>query len=245
MTSRFFNKNKGDFEPHMPTEVKEMIFGGLLGDFNLPARHSSCRVRVNANQTFSGGKYWRLRILQTKYHTEYVNHMYELLKPWVCTSPQDTINQPHSVTGMRYEKRWFNTVTLEQLKPLGAWFYDLVPQAHNNYFQHKKKLPPVSILEQWLTPRALAYWYMDDGSLRTDVNAVLFSTESFSETEVDSLRQVLLNKYGLKTSRHKKGKFLRIYLSTTSYETFYGLVSPFLIPSIQRKLRAEIVVTKP
>nr|YP_009054604.1 hypothetical LAGLIDADG homing endonuclease [Bracteacoccus minor]AIK29092.1 hypothetical LAGLIDADG homing endonuclease [Bracteacoccus minor] len=243
MTSRFFNKNK---EPHMPTEVKEMIFGGLLGDFNL--------------QTFSGGKYWRLRILQTKYHTEYVNHMYELLKPWVRTSPQDTMNQPHSVTGVRYTKRWFNTVTLEQLKPLGTWFYDLVPQAHNNYFQHNKKLPPIPILEQWLTPRALAYWYMDDGSLRPDVNAVLFSTESFSEREVDSLRQVLLNKYGLKTSRHKKGKFLRIYLSTTSYETFYGLLSPFLIPSMQRlqsliaiytifdcvrKLRAVIVITKP
>jgi hypothetical protein len=45
-------------------EIEEVIFGGLLGDFNL--------------QSQTNGNTWRLRLMASNKHIEYINHLQEL-----------------------------------------------------------------------------------------------------------------------------------------------------------------------
>ena len=54
------------------------------------------------------------------------------------------------------------------------------------------------MLYKRLTPRAIAYWLMDDGSFSN--NTVIFCTNGFTVLEVNLLREVLLEKYGIQTT---------------------------------------------
>ena len=56
----------------MPQEVEEIIFGRLLGDFNL--------------QSQTNGKTWRLRLMASNKHIDYINHLQELFQPWIGSS---------------------------------------------------------------------------------------------------------------------------------------------------------------
>jgi hypothetical protein len=62
-----------------------------------------------------------------------------------------------------------------------------------------------SIQHLVLTPRALAYWYMDDGALkwRGKSNAVRLCTDSFTIDDINLLKKVLETKFSLKVSLQK------------------------------------------
>ena len=57
-------------------QQKEILVGILLGDANL--------------QTDNGGKTYRLRVLQSEQHKEYLFHLYEIFKK-VCKHPTKRI----------------------------------------------------------------------------------------------------------------------------------------------------------
>lgn len=50
-------------------------------------------------------------------------------------------------------------------------------------------------LEDYLTPRALAYWYMDDG--HKTPSSFTIATHNFSYKEHLLLKQIFLNKYNI------------------------------------------------
>lgn len=100
----------------------------------------------------------------------------------------------------------------------------------------KKKIVPKRIYK-WLTPRAIAYWYMDDGSQKWKNKSlgVRFCTDNFSINEIDNLIFILNDKYKLKCSKQKKQNTFRIYVSSDSYILLKNLIFKNIIPSMKYK----------
>lgn len=114
---------------------------------------------------------------------------------------------------------------------------------HHFYDDYKHRIASKESLK-WLTPMGLAYWYMSDGYIclvgktkgfirdrRIDI-----CTDRYSIETINQMRNMLLNRFNLKTSLIKRGKFYRIRIIRESYLDFYNLVFPYLIPSMQYKL---------
>lgn len=91
-----------------------------------------------------------------------------------------------------------------------------------------------SNLEDLLTARGLAYWYMDDGY--KTVKGLYLSTESFTIEENNFLVEILQNKFGLACSVHKHTNGHRIYIPSTSKDKFVELVKPYVLPIFYYKL---------
>eukprot|EP01025_Chloroclados_australasicus_P069642 TRINITY_DN9853_c2_g1_i1.p1 TRINITY_DN9853_c2_g1~~TRINITY_DN9853_c2_g1_i1.p1 ORF type:complete len:226 (-),score=-9.94 TRINITY_DN9853_c2_g1_i1:114-791(-) len=125
----------------------------------------------------------------------------------------------------------FKTLTLGSLR-----FY-----AHQFYENKNKKVP--QLIHRWLTPRALAYWYMDDG-YKDKKNACLLCTDGFEKKDVLKLCYVLNQNFGLNCHlRKRKLKtqtiVWRIYISSSSGPLFRSLIQPYVVDSMVYKLPSK------
>jgi len=109
----------------------------------------------------------------------------------------------------------------------------------NVSYKRCKKVP--KLIHKYLTPIAIAYWYMDDGAPKWKKRSlgVRFCTDGFTLSEIDRLSKVLREKYNYKTSLQKKGSSYRIYISSDSYPILKNCIYPFLIPSMTYKFPIE------
>ena len=175
-------------------------------------------------QTFSKGKTARLRILHSTKQAQYIEHKYQLFQPIIRTK---ILTYSEKETG--YKKMYFNTITTSQLK----FYYDL-------FYQQNRKIVPRNI-HRYLQPITLAYWYMDDGSLKwkNRSKAVRLCTDNFSEKEVTNLVEALNKKYSwLSATVQKQRSRYRIYIPNNDYQ-FSKLIEPFIIDSMKYKLPTE------
>lgn len=106
---------------------------------------------------------------------------------------------------------------------------------HEMFYKDNKKIIPKSIGE-YLTPLALAIWFMDDGSKLG--KGAKIATNCFSHKELEYLCLILKKKYNLDTSFHTGGKDKgeTIYLKSTSMANFAKIVKPFMLRSLYYKL---------
>ena len=97
------------------------------------------------------------------------------------------------------------TENLEELRPLADMFLN----------EDDKKIIPENIKED-ITLKSLAYWIMDDGqqvlNKKKDVAGVTLCTDSYDQTEISLLRQILKDNLGLNTSIHKKKMKMKEYI---------------------------------
>jgi len=211
-------------------EQKDLLFGSLLGDGNLA--------------TETQGRTVRYRALQQEKQKDYLMHKYEVLKD-LCNSPPIYSDTYDPRTGKTYKRWYFNTRTETSLIFYGNLFYD-----YNSQSKKFVKKVPLKV-EKFLTPRAVAYWYMDDGSLKSKgkSNAMRISTEGFKPEEVTRLRNALLSKFNIKTSAHKKHRVVKvngietrnyvgdiIYIPEESSSAFRELIKPYLIDCMRYKV---------
>lgn len=92
-----------------------------------------------------------------------------------------------------------------------------------------------------LGPIAMAYWYMDDGSLahnETQKDRALFATCRYSENSIDNLIDSFKH-YGIHAIKYKTDEFWRLRLNTKDAYIFFNLVSPYIIPIMRYKLPVE------
>ena len=192
---------------------KDLIIGSLLGDGNM--------------QTLNG-RTWRFRVLHKADHETYVNHKFEIVKNFCATNPK-YYSFLDDRTKKSYDRYSFSTLSSVNLKFFGCMFYK------KEGFNWKKKVP--TNIHTFLTPRALAYWYMDDGALKWKghSNAVRLCTDSFSLDEVHSLKNVLETKFFLKVSIQKKGNIYRLCILEESYPILNNLIAKYLIPCMYYK----------
>lgn len=96
----------------------------------------------------------------------------------------------------------------------------------------------------WLTSNGLANWYMSDGYVclvgkeKGEIynRRVEFCTDRYPKFIVEKLSRMLYNKFNIESSIIKRGKYYRIRIKTSSYQTFINLIYPHIVPSMQYKL---------
>lgn len=93
-------------------------------------------------------------------------------------------------------------------------------------------------VEQALTPLALAFWYMDDGSLShqdDQEDRANFAVCSFNSESCDVLIRGLA-RLGLEAEYYVADGYSRLRLNAESAERLFLLVAPYIPPCMQRKL---------
>jgi hypothetical protein len=205
---------------------EDLLVGTLLGDGNL--------------QTETKGRNWRYRALHKAEHKPYLYHKYDLLKD-LCSSEPILSKIFDSRTNKYYERYYFNTKTNDCFRFYANIFYKFDPKT-----QCMVKDVPIKI-EKFLTPRAVAYWYMDDGSLKWlgHSNAMRICTENFSKDGVCRLQKTLQNQYNISTSLTKKTRVVngdrvfvgyRISINEKNSAAFRELIKPHLVDCMKYKV---------
>ena len=191
---------------------KEILFGTLLGDGHL--------------ETQDNGQTYRLKFDHSIKQQAYVDWLYESFKEWTHTPPKKRSRDVEfrGVT-KTYDKYGFNTLSHSAFR-----FY-----AKQFYSQGKKQVP--RLIHRWLTPRALAVWFMDDGSIKSHAHKTVFmNTQSFSTQDVERLRKALQDVYGIQTILRPQGNGNQLYFLSETVETFLALIEPSVLPSMRYKL---------
>lgn len=191
---------------------REVVVGVLLGD--------ACLESQNQGQTY------RLKIEQSADHEAYVRHLRSVFDGWVLSGPRR--RDKTSRLGTPTVSWAFNTVSHGALRFFAQQFY----------LQGQKQVP--KLIHRWLSPRSLAYWFMDDGSMKSGQSkAVILNTQAFLLPDVQRLIDVLASHFQLAAKVRKQSDGHQIYVSGRSFERFCELVDPFLIPEMRYKLPPE------
>jgi hypothetical protein len=89
-----------------------------------------------------------------------------------------------------------------------------------------------------LTPRSLAFWYMDDGSITRSTHQMRISTESFTQEELRLLQRFLFKKWGMIAEikpSPAEGKFLMLF-HAKERDKFFSLIKQYIIPAMRYKI---------
>lgn len=189
-------------------EQREALVGLLLGDAHLEGDRP--------------GRTYRLKIEQSDRRRAYVEHLHRLFHEWVLTPPQPKIVRSRGHASVNW---WFQTVRHKAFQFYATQFY-----------RDGRKCVP-RLLDQMLTPRGLAYWFMDDGSRKwRQSRAVLLNTQGYPKEDVEYLAQVLLQNFGLETYLRRQRDGYQIVIAGRSLERFAMLIAPYLLPEMWYKL---------
>ena len=177
----------------------------------------------------------RLMFEQGNCHKEYLFHLYFSFKEYVKTEPKQN-----------KKGNWhFSTLS----KPVFAFF------RHQYYTEDGLKVVP-KLIHRYLTPISLAYWYMDDGSMKSkDSKGVFLNTQNFSKKEVEQLCSTLKKNFGLiskarpvyesrkktgeKDFRKRKILYYQLYISGYSYQKLRSLIYDHLQESMKYKFPVD------
>ena len=216
--SKLTDNNNDSTEPAFvfsENELKEIIFGSLLGDGSLEKSLKSKNARFKFSQTIKA--------------KDYFLQLYSIFKPFFTPN--------YSFANYNYlDKRTDNSYTTlsftTRALPLFTEFYSQF------YFNNIKQAPDSLIL---LTPLALAHWITQDGSFHKGSKGIYLCTDNFKASDTIRLATYLTDKFGLKCTTHKAPKgsgeeSLRIYISATSLKLVQTLVSKHMHPSFLYKI---------
>jgi len=192
----------------------EASIGLMLGDASL--------------QTQNKEKTYRMKFEWGDKNKLYAEHIHSLFNEWILSPPH---KKPRvNINGNIVISWGFQTFSHNAFNPLSKLF-----------LFNKQKGIINNLIEKYLTPRGLAYWFMDDGG-KLDYNkhslnkGLVLNTHSFSKEEVKMMTFELSNKFNLITDmRLNKNKYI-IIIKSESYENFINLTNSYIIPSMRYKL---------
>ncbi|MFA6315587.1 MAG: hypothetical protein WC648_04450 [Candidatus Paceibacterota bacterium] len=169
----------------------------------------------------SGRKNALLEINHTFHQREYVDWKFRMLESLCKSGPV-----VRKGNGNRIAYR-FTTRQSEEISRVYQWFY-----------QGNKKVIPDDL---HLDPLMLAVWYMDDGS-KCGKDNVYLNTQQFDSTDQEKCRS-LLRQLEIETTLNKDKIYQRIRIKKSSIVRFFGIISPYIIPSMRYKLSYSPVET--
>ena len=104
---------------------------------------------------------------------------------------------------------------------------------HERFYRDGRKIVPAEI-GRWMTPMALAVWFMDDGA--ADHRGVTFQTHGFEVGEVQLLRTVLGERFDLAASlRRNKGRWV-LYVPASSMGRLREHIGSLILPELRYKM---------
>ena len=185
-------------------DLDEILIGLLLGDLSAERPNKNCNTRLQFKQSFI--------------------NLYSLYKNYCGSEPLYMYKFDSRVNKNKtYYSIKFQTLSLPCFNMYRELFYNL----------EGKKVIPANIKEL-LTPKGLAYWFMDDGY--KSKKGLYICTESFSLNEIKTLIIVLKDKFNIECSYHSVTNGYRIYIFSTSALNFKELVKPYFIEDFYYKL---------
>lgn len=195
-------------------EQKEVIIGTLLGASWI--RASNCNFSLKFEQKYT--------------QIDYLIHLYEVFKPFVGTGPKMRIitNSFHKDYGVSC---WFRTYAHIAFKYYENRFYQIDAK------RKRHKVVPKNI-HQMLTPRALAYWFMDDGSYLQFKNEPLYilNTQGFTRSDQKRLVIALKQNFDLDVNISKDRQYYRLVVQNHDNQAFRKLIEPYVLSNFQYKL---------
>jgi len=187
---------------------RSIVVGLLLGDGHLElSRRGLARLSVRQHPKRRG----------------YVDWLYQELRRFVRTSPRST---------MCFDRRTQVATPRYGFKTLA---YPVFAEWHLHFYEDGTKRVPEDI-GQWLDAVALAVWFTDDGSYKTDSRGLLLNTNAFSFEDQQRLQEVLMQEFGLRTALHRLKQWWRIYIPARSSDRLIEVILPHLATCAQYKL---------
>jgi hypothetical protein len=165
---------------------KDLLLGTLLGDATI--------VKQLPNRSHN------IKFEQKQAASEYIYHLYEIMKPWVGTAP--TARNIKGGNAADRQSIWFRTYRHE----IFTFYY-------NEFYKNGKKVVPINPLSN-LNDKSLTYWFMDDG--HKTKSGYILNTHSFSLEECIILCNFLSEKFNLKVSIQKDHGSIRLYIAAES-----------------------------
>lgn len=189
---------------------KEILCGLLLGDGHL--------------ETQNQGRTYRLKIEHSMRQKEYVDWLYSEFQEWVLTPPRTKVKNRKGIQSFNYE---FSTVSHSALR-----FF-----AHQYYEKNGVKKVP-KLIQRWLTPLALAAWFMDDGSVKSKHHrARILNTQSFKKIDIERLIDVLRSRYMVFSRTRRQSDGLQIMILAESAYDFARIIRPYMHQTMMYKLQ--------
>lgn len=198
-------------------DILSIIIGSALGDGYLQRRKSDLGTRLNLEQCNRNVEYlmWF--------------HNYLFIRGY-CNSKKPKLIKRIRKKGKIYFSYRIKTYSFTSFNWLRDMFYTF------DLTQNKwKKIVPINI-EEYLTPLALAIWFMVDGSKMG--SSVYIAINCFNEKEILFLSETIKMKYGIISSKVSSGvnKGYRLYIYKNSLPLFSSIVKPYMLPSMYYKL---------
>lgn len=188
---------------NLTSEQREVIIGTLLGDASMSLRN--------------GKPCYNIKFEQGEEHADYINHLYEIFEPFTGTPPAWRWIDKKKTR----RARWFRTYRHDSFIYYWNLFYGCSSE-------EKRKIVPKNI-DKLITPRVLAYWFMDDGSLDTSGRCYYLHTQGFQRSESEMLCEVLKQKLNIIATVQKDKDSWRIYIRRESAEAFRTLIKPYIL----------------
>ena len=172
-------------------------------------------------ETQNQGRTYRVTFEYSAKQRLYVEHLFEIFQEWTLQIPKLKKDQTH-------DNLWFQTVSHSAFR-----FY-----AHQFYENNKKRVP--KNIHRFLTDRAIAYWFMDDGSAKSNASkGVIFNTQGFTRNDTAVLIDTLTKSYQLDAAERRQKEGYQIYVSGNSYERLREIIDPYIIPSMRYKVPGD------
>jgi len=192
---------------------KDILIGTLLGDASMQAMKENEQSNVKFEQQIK--------------QADYINHLYEEFQEWVGTPPQ-----VRNITGGGANDRqsiWFRTYR----HPSFTFYKNIFYKVDKDGKQYK--VVP-KLIHRWLTPRALAYWFMDDGSFSN--NSLNLHTQGFKVKDVEKLRNALNKNFSIQSNLHKDRGSYKLYILKESHENFKKIMQGCVHPCFLYKIHS-------
>lgn len=202
----------GRLQSYFPSHQLDVIIGSLLGDARLECRSIGKRHSITA----------RLRIHHGEKQKDYVFWKYEVFKNIVETGPRKIMVWHDPCRNKDHYSWYFHSRSLEELGLLHKYFY-----------RSKAKIFSKDILKL-ITPRALAIWFMDDGS--NVGNSYTINTQCFSREEQKQGIDFFKKKYNINATLVRDRSRFKIAIGRLECQKFNAIIEPYIIPSMIYKI---------
>lgn len=186
---------------------REILVGTLLGDGHL--------------ETQNGGRTYRLKIEHSLKQQFYVSWLHEQFQFWVRTTPK---NKVKFVQGKQVLNYGFQTLSVAQFRFYGFQFYG-----------SSRKVIPKRVA-RWLTPLAVAVWFMDDGSYKSKQHhSLILNTHCYSRSELNKLIDIFDKKWDIEANLRPQKDGLQLMFNGPNAVKLKKLIEPFVLPEFSYK----------
>lgn len=210
----------------------DITTGLLLGDGNLQ-KPKTCRN-------------YRFRFGQNSMRKDYVWHVFKNYQNGLeqfdkhKTPKQKRLINSETPRIYQYvtKKNKLNRLSINFETRISSAFAEHAKIFYSNHTSKKSLCSNLTCFSNLLTPTALAYWYMDDGSWpNKNSKSFLLCTHAYTIEQALFFSKLLNEKFGLITTVHYNRNQPIIRISAECYPTFKKLIYPTLcqIPSMKTK----------